>query len=221
MKQRISKADHIEDEFTLYASTWLQPLIDELLRWPIHKKRWYAYESDILKALKERALSQGTNPKYELRRAARTAISLTLSGFSVPTRLFDPNETDAPLASAFVRKKVRKDVNNFVIVDLLGLNYRRLKDKSLEVSIDEEFPDDVDQDLLMQILENQKIMPKLLDAVKTELTDRQRQVIHFIYEEESTYEDAGKELGIKKQTVYEIHKAAIKKLSLILKPLKS
>lgn len=194
----------VEDELTLYASTWLQPLIDKLLSHPIAPPRWGPHKDRFIKALKERALSRGTNPKYELRRAARTAISLTLSGFSVPARLFDPNETDAPLARAFVRKDVRKHVNNLVTKDLLGTKWRRH-----DVSIDEEIPDSFDPDELIEILDNQERTAKLLDA----LTPRQRQVIQLIYKEDSTLEAAGKKLGITKQTVDEIHKAALKKLS--------
>jgi RNA polymerase sigma factor (sigma-70 family) len=196
----------VEDELTLYASTWLQPLIDKLLSHPIAPPRWGPHKDRFIKALKERALSRGTNPKYELRRAARTAISLTLSGFSVPARLFDPNETDAPLARAFVRKDVRQRVNNLVTKDLLGTEWRRH-----DVSIDEEIPDSFDSDELIGILDNQERINKSLDALK-ELTDRQRQVIQLVDIEESTLEAAGKELGITKQTVDEIHKAALKKL---------
>lgn len=203
MNKHSKKSAHIEDEFTLYASTWLQPLIDKLLSHPIAPQRLRARKSYFDEALKERALSRGTNPKYELRRAARTAISLTLSGFSVPARLFDPNETDAPLARAFVRKGVRQRVNNLVTEDLLGTNWRRH-----DVSIDEEIPDSFDSDELIGILDNQERTAKLLDA----LTPRQRQVIQLIYKEDSTLEAAGKKLGITKQTVDEIHKAALKKL---------
>ncbi len=114
---------------------------------------------------------------------------------------------------------MRQRVNNLVTEDLLGVNWRRLED-SIEDKEDKAALDKFDPDELIEILYNQELIPKLLDAVKTKLTDRERQVIQLRYEEESTFEDAGKELGIRKQTVHEIHKVALNKLSFVLKSLK-
>ena len=114
----------IDDEFTLYASGWLQPVIDGLMERPIAPQRWRALHDTIDHALSDRAAVLGVSKQQALRGMARAAISLTLNDLSVPARLFDPDEPKAPRAQKYVLKRVRSRVNNLVTEDLLGFDWR-------------------------------------------------------------------------------------------------
>ena len=113
-----------DDEFTLYASGWLQPVVDGLMERPIAPQRWRALHDTIDHALSERAAILGVSKQQALRIMARASILLTFKGLAVPARLFDPDEPMAPRAQKYVLKRVRSRVNNFVTEDLLGPGWR-------------------------------------------------------------------------------------------------
>lgn len=115
-----------EDELTLYASDWLQPVIDDLIQRPIAPQRWRALRDSIDAALRERAAARTTSTERELRQAARAAISLVLNGLTVPARLLDPDDPKSPAARDFVLTAVRAKVNNLVTDDLLGPEWRHV-----------------------------------------------------------------------------------------------
>ena len=113
-----------DDELTLYASGWLQPVVDGLMERPIAPQRWRALHDTIDHALSERAAILGVSKQQALRIMARASSLLTFNGLAVPARLFDPDEPKAPHAREYVLERVRSDVNNLVTEDLLGPDWR-------------------------------------------------------------------------------------------------
>ncbi len=113
-----------DDEYTLHASAWLQPVIEQLLERPVAAQRWRALRNPIDRALSERAAGSGVSKQQTLRSMARAAILLTLNELKVPARLFDPDEPMAPRAQKYVLEHVRSRVNNLVTEDLLGPGWR-------------------------------------------------------------------------------------------------
>ena len=80
-----------DDEYTLHASAWLQPVIEQLLERPVAAQRWRALRNPIDRALSERAAGTGVSKQQALRGIARESILHTLNGLAVPARLFDPD----------------------------------------------------------------------------------------------------------------------------------
>jgi len=72
---------------------------------------------------------------------------------------------------------------------------------------------------LIEILESQEILDYLTDYIINNpdyLTDLQKQVLSLVLEQGKSFQEAGNEMEIKKQTAHELYQAAIKKLRKVL-----
>ncbi len=168
-----------DDEFTIHASRYLHLVLDRLMKHPLSPQRWGVLWPQVRFVLGQRAKDNGTSPKYELRRSARTALSLEVPGLQVPTRLFDPAIPDAPEAVAYVYNHVRAGVQQRVTEDLLGPG--RLREQ-------EPAPSPPLPDAALEATQE-------IEALLAGATDRERSIIEMIVKGDTTSEAAHK-LGI-------------------------
>lgn len=114
----------IPEELYLHTSTWLRPVVNRVILFPIAPQRYQALRDAIRRELESRASDRGTTPEYELCREARQALSLVISGLSVPARLFDPCDPVSPAAAEYVLREIQANINNEVTNGLLGPGWR-------------------------------------------------------------------------------------------------
>ena len=95
-------------------------LINEILLFPLPRKRWDALEKRLLEELQRRAEAPGTSPEFELMMSARGSLSLVLSrGFE--TKVSGDLDKDR----AVLLRTLRREVSLEVCKDILGDHYWR------------------------------------------------------------------------------------------------
>ncbi|PCJ61090.1 MAG: hypothetical protein COA65_02415 [Rhodospirillaceae bacterium] len=180
----------MDDKFTIYASPWLKPILDEFLERPIAPQRWSAYFSRFKRELRERAEGMGSTSKYELLCESRAAVSLVAEGpgvwLTVPTELFNPSDgADQPRARQHVKDKVRQRINNLVTKALLGNEWRH----NDLIPLSEEIPSAADSPEAT-LARGQEVAALLAQA-----TEQERPILALMYKGYTTTE-AARTLGI-------------------------
>jgi len=124
---------------------------------------------------------------------------------------FTPNEVAMKLITRYNKELKFEKINKFTLDNPVTEN-SKLTHKDL-------IKDDFSFDELIEILESQKILDDLTDHIikyPDYLTDFQKQVLSLVIEQGNTFEEAGKEMGIKRETAFGHYKAALKKLKNII-----
>lgn len=109
-------------ELAVYASSWLQPVLFEVLERPLSRPRWRVLSRRFNGELLRRAEAKGTSAERELHGAARQALSLAVPELEIPGRLM---EEDGRMASAYALRELRRRISELVTRDLLGLDWRQ------------------------------------------------------------------------------------------------
>ena len=181
----------IPEKLYLHTSTWLGPVVNQVILIPIARQRFKTLHPDIERELKRRASDRGTTPEYELCLSARLALSLVIQGLTGPTRLFDPCDPTSPAAVKYVRKKIQERINYEVTIDLLGPGWRRLsKEEPLGAS-------DTDVDPQEQY-ETKLFVDGLLTDPR--LSPREQELLQAMLDHGDKIADAARTLDIKPST---------------------
>lgn len=106
----------------VYASSWLQPVLLELLQRPLSHPRWRALSERFNAELLRRAEANGRSAEREMLIVARQALSLAVSELAIPGCLMGD---DGQEAAAYALRQLRRRTNELVTRDLLGPGWRR------------------------------------------------------------------------------------------------
>src|SRR5919199_6419300 len=100
----------------------LAAVIERVQRYPIHHQRWRAIERQLLTELRHRAASTYGDPAKALKSAAQQAVFVHLNQ---PYRIAGDGYALDPHAVHQWDRQVRRAVNEAVVIDLLGADWRQ------------------------------------------------------------------------------------------------
>lgn len=183
----------IPEELRVYASPWLQPILNRVILLPLAPQRFRALSTKLMTELRERAADHDATPEYELCLCARKALKLTIEGLAVPKSSFDLHDPESPRAQAYILKQIQKRINRIVTEDLLGPGWWRT-DKEEAIRADHS----VDIPFLFADDRTPILVAFLNDP---RLSKRERELLEAIAApENSTIEEAARAIGIRSST---------------------